>query len=45
LRCTDAVGRDGAGLLNHIFNGAYRVRLIGKWVKKKSHFAITRGSD
>jgi beta-hydroxylase len=30
---------DGVGLLNHIFNGAYRVRLIGKWIKKKSHFA------
>jgi len=30
---------DGVGLLNHLFNGAYRVRLIGKWIKKKSRVA------
>jgi len=30
---------DGVGALNHIFNYAYRVRLVGKWIKKKSRFA------
>jgi beta-hydroxylase len=30
---------DRVGVLNHIFNGAYRVRRIGKWIKKKSRFA------
>jgi beta-hydroxylase len=30
---------DGVGILNHIFNYAYRVRLVGKWIKKKSRFA------
>ncbi|HVO88294.1 MAG TPA: aspartyl/asparaginyl beta-hydroxylase domain-containing protein [Casimicrobiaceae bacterium] len=30
---------DGVGVLNHIFNYAYRVRLVGKWIKKKSRFA------
>jgi beta-hydroxylase len=30
---------DRVGLLNHLFNGAYRVRRIGKWIKKKSRVA------
>ena len=33
---TENVPGDGVGLLNHLFNGAYRVRLIGKRIKKKS---------
>jgi beta-hydroxylase len=30
---------DRVGVLNHVFSAAYRVRLIGKWIKKKSRFA------
>jgi beta-hydroxylase len=36
---TENMPGDGVGLLNHLFNGAYRVRLIGKWIKKKSRVA------
>jgi beta-hydroxylase len=36
---TENVPGDGVGILNHIFNGAYRVRRIGKWIKKKSRVA------
>ena len=34
---------DRVGILNHVFNAAYRVRLIGKGIKKKSrvaHYAL-----
>ena len=30
---------DRVGLLNHVFNAVYRVRLVGKAIKKKSRFA------
>jgi beta-hydroxylase len=36
---TENAPGDRVGVLNHVFNGAYRVRLIGKWIKKKSRFA------
>ena len=36
---TENVPGDGVGLLNLVFYGAYRVRLSGKWIKKKSRFA------
>jgi len=36
---TENAPGDRVGLLNHLFNGAYRVRLIGKWIKRKSTFA------
>ena len=36
---TENMPGDGVGLLNHLFNGAYRVRLVGKWIKKKSRVA------
>ena len=36
---TENMPGDRVGVLNHIFNGAYRVRRIGKWIKKKSRFA------
>jgi beta-hydroxylase len=36
---TENMPGDRVGVLNHVFNGAYRVRRIGKWIKKKSKFA------
>jgi len=36
---TENAPGDHVGVLNHVFNGAYRVRRIGKWIKKKSRFA------
>ena len=36
---TENAPGDRVGVLNHVFNGAYRVRRIGKWIKKKSRFA------
>jgi beta-hydroxylase len=36
---TENMPGDHVGVLNHVFNGAYRVRRIGKWIKKKSRFA------
>ena len=36
---TENMPGDRVGALNHVFNGAYRVRRIGKWIKKKSKFA------
>ena len=33
---TENMPGDRVGVLNHVFNGAYRVRRIGKWIKKKS---------
>ena len=36
---TENAPGDRVGLLNHLFNGAYRVRRIGKWIKKKSRVA------
>ena len=36
---TENMPGDRVGVLNHVFNGAYRVRRIGKWIKKKSRFA------
>jgi beta-hydroxylase len=33
---TENMPGDRVGVLNHLFNGAYRVRRIGKWIKKKS---------
>jgi beta-hydroxylase len=36
---TENAPGDRVGVLNHIFNGAYRVRRIGKWIKKKSRVA------
>ena len=33
---TENMPGDHVGVLNHLFNGAYRVRRIGKWIKKKS---------
>jgi len=36
---TENMPGDHVGVLNHVFNGAYRVRRIGKWIKKKSKFA------
>jgi beta-hydroxylase len=36
---TENAPGDRIGLLNHLFNAVYRVRLIGKRIKKKSRFA------
>jgi beta-hydroxylase len=36
---TENVPGDRVGAINRIFNVAYRVRLVGKWIKKKSRFA------
>jgi beta-hydroxylase len=36
---TENMPGDRVGVLNHVFNAAYRVRRIGKWIKKKSKFA------
>jgi beta-hydroxylase len=36
---TENAPGDRVGVLNHVFNGAYRVRRIGKWIKKKSRVA------
>ena len=36
---TENAPGDRVGALNHLFNVAYRVRLVGKWIKKKSRFA------
>jgi beta-hydroxylase len=36
---TENVPGDRVGALNRIFSVAYRVRLLGKWIKKKSRFA------
>jgi beta-hydroxylase len=36
---TENAPGDHVGALNRLFNGAYRVRLIGKWIKRKSRFA------
>ena len=36
---TENAPGDHVGALNHLFNAAYRVRLIGKWIKRKSRFA------
>ena len=36
---TENAPGDRVGALNRIFNVAYRVRLVGKWIKKKSRFA------
>jgi beta-hydroxylase len=36
---TENAPGDHVGALNYLFNGAYRVRLIGKWIKRKSRFA------
>jgi beta-hydroxylase len=36
---TENMPGDRVGVLNHVFNGAYRVRRVGKWIKKKSKFA------
>jgi beta-hydroxylase len=36
---TENAPGDRVGVLNHVFNGAYRVRRIGKWIKKKSKVA------
>ena len=36
---TENAPGDRVGALNRIFNIAYRVRLVGKWIKKKSRFA------
>jgi beta-hydroxylase len=35
---TENAPGDRVGVLNRLFNYAYRVRLIGKWIKKKSVF-------
>jgi len=41
IRASQTENRPGdrVGLLNHAFNGVYRVRLIGKWIKRRSRFA------
>ena len=36
---TENAPGDHVGALNHLFNAAYRVRLVGKWIKRKSRFA------
>jgi beta-hydroxylase len=36
---TENAPGDHVGALNRVFNVAYRVRLVGKWIKKKSRFA------
>ena len=36
---TENAPGDRVGAINRIFNVAYRVRLVGKWIKKKSRFA------
>ena len=36
---TENAPGDHVGVLNHVFNGAYRVRRIGKWIKKKNRVA------
>ncbi len=36
---TENAPGDRVGALNRIFSVAYRVRLLGKWIKKKSRFA------
>jgi beta-hydroxylase len=36
---TENAPGDRVGVLNHVFNAAYRVRLIGKAIKKKSRVA------
>ena len=36
---TENVPGDRVGLLNHIFNAVYRVRLIGKAIKRRSRVA------
>ena len=36
---TENAPGDRVGALNHLFNVLYRVRLVGKWIKKKSRVA------